>query len=1084
MMVAQVERASIIGNITDKTGATMGDVEVTVTHEATNTNTRVTSDAAGAYSVVNLIPGSYSVSASRSGFRPVVFRNFVLQVGQSARLDIVMEVGTVEQTVEVTAATPLLQTENASVGQVIEKQAVNSLPLNGRNFVQLAILAPGVSGLDYAQAGTINTGKRPDELRPGGTALQANGALSQSNEVLLDGIDNTEMVSQTFIVRPAVEGIQEFKVLTNNPGAEYSRSVGAVVVVTTKSGSNEFHGTLFEFLRNEKLDALNFFARTDAPKPPFKLNQYGASLGGPVLLPKYNGRNRTFFFANYEGYREVFGDTQLQTVPVAQIRTGNFAGVKAIYDPLTTRPNPAGGGNLRDRFPGDIIPPSRFDKIGAALVNLWPLPQRAGLANNFVAYPIKQSSIHRGDARVDHQLSSKDVLFFRYSADWSGMTIPDTFNHDIGGNEASFAGDDTVKGRSLVAAWTRTFSPTTIGDFRYGYTQFNMALLPTTLTNPIWQTIPGRQTNDPFQPSAPIVGTTGYAGLGNARSTPLVRDEKMHELVASISSLKGNHSIKYGVDLRYRTSGETASPPGESAFGRWVFDGTYTSNPASPGGTGETIASMLLGYPIAIRRDVFLGQTGILRTNELNFYVRDEWRVTNKLTINLGLHYEINTPFTEANNKWVNFNPATGQQLIAGQNGVSATGNINTDYNAWSPRVSLAYQIDRKTVIRSGYGVFYFPQGNAGTNIRQFRQPPFDFVVNIPFSGNDVPVTRATDGFPIVTSSPNLTQGPALFALKGVTPDFRNGQMQQLNFTVQREVGKDMVATIGYVGSAGAKLYWARNINQPDPGPGAIDPRRPYYNLYRGVTGITWLESSGNSFFSSMQATFEKRFSGGLYFLGNWTWSHSLDNVGGDGGANGPIPQDPRNRRGDWSSSNSDVRQRVNLAASYQLPFGPGRKFADTKGPLGQVIGNWEIGWLTVMQSGLPYTVTVAGSPSNTGAASRANPVPGINPIPADQNINQWFNPAAFASPPAFTWGTLGRNTLNGPRLFNADFSASKKFRFRESRELQFRSEFFNGFNHPQFGLPASTAGVGGAGTITSTQRSNRQIQFALRFAF
>ena len=296
----------------------MSGVEVAVTNEGTNTRVRLTTDESGAYTAVNLIPGSYTVNATRSGFKPVVFRNFVLQVGQSARLDIRMDVGGVEQTVEVVGTIPLLQTENASVGQVISQQAVNALPLNGRNFVQLAILAPGVSGLDYAQPGTINTGKRPDELRPGGTAIQVNGGVSFSNQVLLDGIDNTEMISQTFIVRPAVEGIQEFKVLTNNAGAEYGRTIGAVVVVTTKSGSNQFHGSLFEFLRNERLDARNFFARPDAPKPPFKLNQYGASLAVRSL------KNRTFFFVNYEGYREVFGDTQLVTVPVAQIRREIF----------------------------------------------------------------------------------------------------------------------------------------------------------------------------------------------------------------------------------------------------------------------------------------------------------------------------------------------------------------------------------------------------------------------------------------------------------------------------------------------------------------------------------------------------------------------------------------------------------------------------------------------------------------------------------------------------------------------------------------------------------------------------------------
>ena len=357
LAVAQVERASIIGNVTDTTGAAMSGVEVAVTNEGTNTSVRLTTDESGAYTAINLIPGSYTVNATRSGFKPVVYRNFVLQVGQSARLDIRMDVGGVEQTVEVVGTIPLLQTENASVGQVISQQAVNTLPLNGRNFVQLAILAPGVSGLDYAQPGTINTGKRPDELRPGGTAIQVNGGVSFSNQVLLDGIDNTEMISQTFIVRPAVEGIQEFKVLTNNAGAEYGRTIGAVVVVTTKSGSNQFHGSLFEFLRNERLDARNFFARPDAPKPPFKLNQYGASLGGPIA------KNRTFFFVNYEGYREVFGDTQLVTVPVEQIRRGDFRGVVAngIYDPLTTAANPAGGAAIRQRFAEDTIPRSRFD---------------------------------------------------------------------------------------------------------------------------------------------------------------------------------------------------------------------------------------------------------------------------------------------------------------------------------------------------------------------------------------------------------------------------------------------------------------------------------------------------------------------------------------------------------------------------------------------------------------------------------------------------------------------------------------------------------------------------------------------------
>ena len=914
---AQVERASLVGNVTDKTGAAVAGVEVTVSNVATNTAQRLTTDDSGAYSAVNLIPGAYTVQASKAGFRNAIFRDYTLQVSQAARLDIQLEVGDVNQAVEVTGAAPLLQTENASVGQVISKEAVQSLPLNGRNFVQLAILSPGVTGLDYAQPNTINSGRRPDELRPGGTALAANGARSTSNQVLVDGIDNTEMISQTFIIRPAVEGIQEFKVLTNNAGAEYGRSAGAVVVITSKSGSNEFHGSLFQFLRNEVFDARNFFARPDAAKPPFKLNQYGLALGGPIK------RNKTFFFADYEGYREIFGDVQLVTVPTAAMKNGDFRGVVAngIFDPLTS--------------------------------------------------------------------------------------------------------------------------------------------------------------GDPLQPSAPIVGTAGYAGLGNARSTPLIRNQHMHELIANVSTLKGAHNLKYGVDLRFRTAGETASPPGESAFGRWNFDPAYTRNPASPGGTGDTVASMILGFPLALRRDVFLPGTATLNTNELNFYFRDEWRVNSKLTLNLGLHYEINTPFVEKKNQWVNFDPASGAQLVAGVGGVSNTGNINTDYKAWGPRISFAYQLDKKTVFRGGYGLFYEPQGNFNTSIRQFRQPPFGFVVNIPFSGNDVPTRRASDGFPITTQVPDLTRGPAFYALRGVTPNYRNGQLQQFNLAAQREVGKDMVVTLGFVASAGALLSWQRNINQPDPGAGAIDPRRPFARTLPGVTGIAWLESSANSAYTSMQLSFEKRYSKGLYLISNWTWAHGLDNVGGDGGANGPVPQDPRNRRADWSSSNADIRHRVNFAASYLLPFGQ-----SLTGPAKYVFQGWELGAITVVQSGLPFTVTAPGSPSNTGSGSRANPVAGADPNVANRSITNWFNPAAFSTPPAFTWGTLGRNTLRGPGIFNLDLSAAKKFNFSEARRLEFRAEFFNSLNHPQFGLPGSTIGVGGVGTITNTQRANRQIQFALRYAF
>ena len=1069
---AQVERASIVGTVTDKTGAVVPGTSVRVTAESTNTSIEVSTGDSGNYSAPNLVPGSYMITASKQGFSKAVVKGFVVQVGQAARLDITMDVGSVDVAVEVVGAAPLLQTEDSSVGQVIAPEPIAALPLNGRNFVQLAILAPGVSGLDYAQPGTINSGRRPDELRPGGTALQANGVRSYLNQVLVDGIDATEMISQTFVVRPAIEGVQEFKVLTNNAGAEYGRGAGAVINITTKSGGNQFHGSVFEFLRNSALDAKNFFDRADQAIPPFRLNQFGGALGGRIR------RDKTFFFADYEGYREVVGQTRVVTVPTEAMRTGNFAGVAAngIFDPLTTNTsvNPA----TRQRFGGDLIPATRFDPIAAKLVNLYPLPQRAGLANNYTVSPQKRSNSDRADGRVDHVFSPLNNFFFRYSIDESHLTIPDTFDTNIGGNEDSFAGPNDVRGQSIVAADTHTFRPTVIGDFRFGYTRFSSFLVPTTLTNPVWKEIPGRDTKDPFQPSAPIVSPAGYAGLGNSRSDPLIRQEHMEEYIGNINWLRGSHNFKFGADIRHRMISETASPPGESAFGRFNFDNALTNNPASAGGTGHVMATMLLGYPARTTRDFFLPGQAFVNSKEFNFYARDEWRARRNLTLNIGVHYEVNTPFTERNNYWANFDPSRGELLIAGQNGVSRTANINTDYSSIGPRFGFAWQLSPKTVVRGGYGIFFAPEGRHDTTIRQFRQVPFDLIFSI-IPGALVPDNKVSQGFKGVNDFPPPDAKKPFGNIRGVTLDYRNAAVQQFNFGVQREIAGNSVVGLTFVSSLGRHLTWNQPLNQPDPGPGAINPRRPFFARYPDVVNIQWIETVGNSAYTSLQGSFEKRFGKGLYFLSNWTWAHGLDNSGGDGGANGPVPQDPRNRRGDWGSQNSDIRHRVNIAGSYALPFG-----SNLTGPARQIAHGWELAGISVMQSGLPFTATASGSPTNTGAGTRADAVPGADAKLADRSPSLWFNPAAFRIPVAFNWGNVGRNTLTGPPIYNFDLTATKKFPIGESKNLMFRAEFFNAFNTPQFTLPAATIGNTGVGTIASTARANRQIQFALKFSF
>jgi Carboxypeptidase regulatory-like domain len=1068
---AQVERALIVGTVTDSTTAAVPNVSVRVIEESTNTALQLQTDSAGEYRAANLTPGSYTIEAQKDGFNKFVSKGFVIQVGQTARLDINLQVGNVNQTVEVTGEIPVLQTENSSVGQVIGTQPINQLPLNGRNFAQLAILAPGVTGLSYSPAATIGSGVRPDELRPGGTTIEANGARDSNNKVMLDGIDDTEMVAQTFVVRPSVEGLQEFRVITSSAGAEFDRGAGAVVVTSTRSGSNQFHGSVFEFFRNSAMDAKNFFDRASAPIPPYRLNNFGARLGGPVI------RNKTFFFIDYEGFFEAQAQTIVSTVPTAATRQGNFQGQGLIYDPLTT--TPLGSNYTRTAFANNIIPASRFDPIAAQLVNLYPLPQTSGLVNNYVSQPVKTTDNNRADIRVDHQISSNQNFFARYSIDDAQIVNPNTFNNAIGGNEGQFAGPDAIRGQNGALAYTNVITPNVVGEYRFGFTRFTNFLLPANLTSPVFALIPGR---NPTDPSAPIISPSGFGGLGDSRSIPLIRLEHMFENIASLSWQHGTHAFKFGGDFR-RYLISDSSPPSQSPFGRFNFDNTFTNNPAVPAGTGNVMASMLLGFPSTTSRDFFLPGVAHVLTSQNNFYVSDTWRASRKLTLNIGVHYEINTPPHEANNYWANVNMATGQILLAGVNSGATTG-VQTDYKSIGPRFGFAYQVNNKTVVRGGYGIFYDPQLGAGTILRQQRQWPFDLVYTIT-PGSLFPQNTVSQGFLRLSDIPMGVFAQPFGTLKGIPFNFQNADVQQYNVGVQRQINSTSSFTLSYVGALGRHLSWSFPADQPAPGPGNIQSRRPFNSLYPNVSTITFIESTGASEFNSLQAVFEKRVSKGVYFTANYVWSHSLDNAPYDGGADGPVPQDPTNRNADWASSSNDARQRLNIYGTYELPFGPGKAFLNSNSAVTRyLLSGWQVNGISVIQTGYPFTVTVTGSPTNTGATDRANIVPGVSLYPANQSINQWFNPAAFSIPTAYNWGNSGRNILRGPATVNFDFTMAKRIAIRESKELNFRAEFFNIFNHPQFTLPASTVGSAGLGTITATARPARQIQLVLRLLF
>jgi len=1082
---AQVERSAITGTVTDAKGAAIPDAIVRVTEESTNQTITLQTDSAGEYEASNLTPGAYTVQVEKAGFTSQVNKGFVIQVFQTARLDVVLNVGTVSESVQVTSALPLLQSENASVGQVISTQAINELPLNGRNMAQLAIIAPGVTGLNYAQTGTIGAGARPDELRPGGTTIVANGARDNANKLLLDGIDNTEMIAGTFIVRPSVEGLQEFAVLTSNVGAQFDRGMGAIVVTSTRSGSNEFHGSGYEFLRNSYVDSKNFFVRPGAPNPAYRLNDFGGRLGGPIL------HNKTFFFVNYEGYFERAASTLISTVPTLAERQGNFQGVTNIYDPLTT--TASGSTYTRTQFLNNTIPVSRFDPIAAQLVNAYPAPQTSALSNNYTSYPLKLSDDNRGDVRIDHQISASQNFFARYSVDDTQIDMPNTYNSVIGGNENSFSGHAADRGQQGVLAYNKVITQSIVGEYRFGFNRFTSFLIAPVLTSPIWPQIPGGGPNPGYQPvaaakagnSAPIISPSGFGGLGNSRGEPQVRREHGIENVGNVSWLRGKHSFKFGIDVVNHMISETDTPPSQSAFGRFNFDGNFTNNPASPTGTGNAMASMLLGYPTQTAKDYFIPGTAHVLSTEFNYYALDDWRITRKLTLNLGLHYEIDTPYHEAHNFWVNFNPVTAAVEIAGQNGVSKAAGWNTDYGSVGPRIGFAYSYDSKTVVRAGYGVFFDPQTQAGTTIRQQRQWPFDLIYIIT-PGSFFPQNKVSQGFVSIGDIPPSVLNSPYGTLKGIQPNFKNASGQQYNLSVQRQLTGRSTFTASYVGSTGRHLSWINPIDQPSPGAGTIQTRRPYNVQYPNVTAISFLESVGTSNYNSLQLSFQQRLTAGLFLTANYVWSHAFDNSSFDGGADGPVPQDPTNRNADWASSDSDIHNRVNIYGTYELPFGPGKPFINGNSFVNRfLLGGWQVNGIFVGQSGLPFTVTTSGTATNTGAsASRANVVPGVPQYPTAKSVSEWFNPAAFSVPTAYNWGNSKRNILRGPDEIDVDSSAEKKFPITERTNLLFRFEAFNMFNHPQFQIPASVIATAGVGTITTTSNTARQLQVALRLTF
>jgi len=1180
-LLAQKDAGTIVGLVRDASGAVVQGAKVTVEDVDRGVQMTLSTNHEGEYIASPLHIGRYKVTVEKEGFKRAVSEVVELDVQGRIAINMALQVGRISEEIVVTGAVPLLETETSELGQVVDQKRVSNLPLNGRNFAQLALLSTGTAPSE------------PGARDEGGYGFSANGARSLQNNFLLDGVDNNsnlpDLLNETnFVIQPPVEALQEFKVQTNAYSAEFGRGNGAIVNAVIKSGTNQLHGSAWEFLRNNKLDGRNYFDDPTKPVPPYKQNQFGVTFGGPVWLPHvYNGRNRTFFFMDYEGFRVRQAETQTAFVPPAAWRTGDFSSLLDLVDPpVGTDCNgaPTYKGEIFDaklaqancgvpfQYDGSGMPLNKIpatpvvagggslDPLALRLAALYPTAGPiSSSGNNFLANPVRKETRNNFDVRVDQKFSDSDNTFFRFSFEHQPSAIPGTFGGLADGG-GFFSGQEDFSYRSLATSWTHIFKPELINEFRLGYNRVNAHRLELNANTNVSAEPNINFPGVPFSPGIgglPQLNFNDVATLGSPTYLPSVELQNSYTLSENLTWVRGRNTWKFGTEIRREEF--TIFQPA-AARGTLGFDSTLTDNPAAIGTGGTGFASFMAGFTNG-------GSINNLHNvdyfrNTYAFYAQDDWKITSSLMLNLGLRYELFGTVADRHNDVGNFdlsNPGNptifvpkGQSaqltpFIAQYVKISPTGSrglINSDLNNFAPRIGLAWQFTPKTVLRTGYGIFYGGQENGPySNPSPGFNPPF-FTNQSFISPCSAPTANAVAGDCRVTQIPALAGGfPAGSLVDPNTPIFfsvdknlRTPYMQQWHLSVERELPASSVFTLTYAGSKGTKLYTFFNGNQaaPDANPNdATAPRRPVFATLINPpnpnpcslqhpedctpvfdTGIDSFRSTGSSNYHSLQASFEKRFSRGLQFQAAYTWAHSLDIASN---ANlGPTQNNSdfrnfRNPQAEYGNSDFDVRNRLVLNSIYELPFGHGKHFlGGASGFANQIVGGWQIANILSVSSGNSYTVLdsngnfanadggaggVSQRPDLVGDPNRAGPVAANPTCVAPDRIHTptaWFNTCAFADPALGSFGNVGRNTVRSPGYKTWDFSVFKFFHTSEKTTLEFRAEFFNLPNHTNFLFANSGPQSGNNATILGTQqfgnltaaRPPRQIQFALKLSF
>ncbi len=1136
-LIAQSPQGTITGTISDSQGARVPGVEVVATAVATNLTYKGSSSQDGTYVIAALPVGRYEVTATSAGFKTFKRTDIQLEVAQRLRLDITLEIGQLTETITVEGEVSRVRTEESALGTVVERRRIEQLPMNGRHVFNLVKLVTGVQPIDRGADGF------GEITNQGFSQIQFNGGPVYGTQMFLDGGANTVPVHNEISVVPMVDAVEEFKVETNGLKAEFGQTSGGVVNIVTKSGTNEVHGSLYEFFRNDALDARNAFAtqvasNTGRIKPVLRYNQYGGTVGGPVWMPKvYDGRNRTFFFVGYEQWRFRNSEIRRATVPTPLERAGDFSNTRdgngvllPIYDTATTRANPNGSGFIRDIMPGNIVPKNRQDPLSLKVLEFMPLPNTPPLnafsnTNNFYSLAVQPSNQGVTNMRFDHRISDKDSAFFRYSGTrntrWGqgyglGPADPDTF-----------ARIDQRDNHNFVATETHIFSPSIINEFKANVTRQNLPFQSIGYGGdwPRKLGYPSIIPNDMF----PAVGIGGMLQLGPTSFSFGLRAQNQVQFADSLTWIRGKHTIKIGVDQRYiRENWINKSNPS----GSFTFAAGLTGDPQRPAGTGVGMATYLLG--------AVSGGSLTVRSH-MSFhswshasYVQDDWKVTPRLTLNFGLRYDLRSGPVERWNKHSNFEPFTinpetkhlGLLNYAGVNGYPRN-FVNRNNRDFGPRVGFAYDItgDGKTVIRGAYGIVhmltesYDMQADSSNSLGWEATTPFASTL-----GSNYPAFQFSVGPTSLIQPKGAAGGPNAF--RGLAVRWQSlvappPYLQQANLTLQREIVGQWVVSASYAGNRGVNIPGSNyNLNQLDPKyyleyglalqnnvpnpyygqiasgalAGTTVPRSQLLLPYPDYGSVMTMANHGNSStYHSVQLTLEKRYAKGISALFSYTGGKLIDesfSSAGSSGETGDFRVGRLNRRVDRAIDQNDVSQRFVGSGVFELPFGKGKKFAsDAPTAVDYIIGGWQVNTITTIQTGTPLMVRGANNFTISWPDLLRDPTLKGN----NRGVSKWFDTTAFANPRDFVIGNAPRTLPNtrGPGMVSMDLSAFKNFMIMEKSKLEFRAEAFNFLNHVNLNNPGvsfspNRQGVNtnaAFGVITSSMKA-RSVQLGLRLTF